>query len=559
MKKKILIYAILTVVFSLIVASTFFVILTNIEKMNSLKSDLKNFNEYFIELGASDEKLVNNYKIDNILVRYTVINEVGTVLFDNQEEKLNNHLERPEIKAAIENGDGYAVRISSTTGKKMIYYATKISDGRIIRSSIPYESVKLISHLNIQYGICVIVIISAFSITLFNKIIKTITEPIRELELVTKTIAGGDFHIRVNPSTDAEIGSLGRTFNNMADQLQSKINEVLDKQNKLESILKSMESGVIAVTQDDNIIIINPYAKKIFGIKEYEPGEKISNYIMDYDINSFLNEEDNAEKEIKLLHPCVRELRIKKASIVNGNIQIGKVIAVQDITDIKKLENMRSQFVTNVTHELKTPLTSIKGFAETIKYVKDDETREKFLGIINNEADRLTRLINDILVLSKIEHSIMSDKEEFSPNSIIEEVVRILENSAEEKGIKISIEESNTLYLKGNRDKFYQLVINLVENGIKYSNLNGNIKIKSYNNVGTYYLEVKDNGIGIPRDEIPRIFERFYMVDKSRKAGGTGLGLAIVKHIVKTFNGDISIVSKVGVGTTFIIKIKNEL
>ena len=520
--------AILTVVFSLIVVSSFFVVLTNIEKMNSLKSDLKNFNEYFIELGASNEKLVNNYKIDNILVRFTVIDGAGTVLFDNQEEKLNNHLERPEIKAAIENGEGYAVRISLTTGEKMIYYATKMKDGRIIRSSIPNESLQLISYLNIQYGICGIIIVSAFSITLFKKIIKTITEPIRELEIVTKKIAGGDFHIRVNPTTEDEIGSLGRTFNNMAEQLQGKINEVLDKQYKLESILRSMESGVIAVTQDDEVIIINPYAEKVFGIREYEPGKKISEYIKDYDINSFLNEEDNAEKEIKILHPSEKELRIKKASIVNEKVPMGKVIVVQDITDIKRLENMRSQFVTNVSHELKTPLTSIKGFAETLKYVEDEETREKFLDIINNEADRLSRLINDILVLSKIEHGIKNESEEFSPKPIIEDVVNILKNVAEKKGIQILIEETNTLYIKGNQDKFHQLVINLVENGIKYSDTKCKIQIKSYNKGNEYYLEVKDNGIGIPKDEIPRIFERFYRVDKSRKAGGTGLGLAIV-------------------------------
>lgn len=559
MKKKILTSAILTVIFSLLVVSIFFVIITNIEKVNDLKSDLKNFNEYFIELTTDNEKLVNNYKIDNISVRYTIIDEEGTVLFDNKEGRLNNHLDRPEINEAIDGGEGSAVRISSTTNEKMIYYATKMGDGRIIRSSIPYKNVAVINYFNIKYGIVIIIIVSAFSNLLLKKTIKTITQPIRELQIVTRKIANGELHIRVKSTTEDEIGSLGRTFNNMVEQLQGKIHEVLDKQFKLESILTSMESGVIAVTPNDEVIIINPYAEKVFGIKNCVPGDKISEYIKDYDINSFLNEEDNAEKEIKILHPSEKELRIKKASIINEKIPIGKVIVVQDITDIKRLENMRSQFVTNVSHELKTPLTSIKGFAETLKYVKDDETREKFLGIINNEADRLTRLINDILVLSKIEHGIISDREEFSPRSVIEEVVNILKKSADEKGIEISIEGSNTLFLKGNRDKFHELVINLAENAIKYSNSNGKIKIKSYNSLGVYYLEVEDSGIGIPKDEIPRIFERFYRVDKSRKAGGTGLGLAIVKHIVKTFNGDISIKSETGIGTTFIVKIKNEL
>jgi two-component system phosphate regulon sensor histidine kinase PhoR len=558
MKKKILTSAIITVIFSLLAVSTFFLILIDIEKMDNLKTDLEDFNDYYISLNTQDYKQIENYKMNGAYIRFTIINEEGTVLFDNQEENLGNHLDRPEIKAAIEDGQGYAVRDSTSTGKKMIYYATKMNDGRIIRSSITYENVKLLNYLNVGYGILVVLVVSLFSIALFSRIVKTITNPIKDLEQVTRKIADGDYSIRVNPSANDEIGKLGMTFNNMADQLQAKINEVLDKQNRLELILRCMESGVIAVNKQDEAMIINPYAKKIFGITEYLPGKQISDYIKDYDIITFLNEEDDAEKEIKILHPTEKELRIKKASILNGKTIIGKVIAVQDITDIKRLENMRSQFVANVSHELKTPLTSIKGFAETLKFVEDDETRTKFLDIINNEADRLTRLINDILVLSKIESRILGETEEFLPNVIVDDAVDMLKKLANDKNINLSVEQSNKLYLSGNKDKFNQLIINLVENGIKYSNPGASVEVKSYNSGNEYTLEVKDNGIGIPKDDIPRIFERFYRVDKSRKAGGTGLGLAIVKHIVKSFNGEIYIESEVGIGTKFVVKIKTE-
>ena len=383
-------------------------------------------------------------------------------------------------------------------------------------------------------------------------------KPVNKLEEVTSRIARGDLHIRAKAKTNDELGTLGKTFNNMADQLQIKINEVMDKQNRLESIVKSMESGVIAVDLDNNIIIINPYAKRIFGIKDDITGEKIYDYIEDFDINYFLNEEEEISKEIKILHPAERELKIKKAFILSGREKIGKVIAVQDISDIKRLENMRSQFVANVTHELKTPLTSIKGFAETLKYVEDEKTREKFLDIIDNEAERLSRLISDILVLSKIESSTTTDDEDFMPYIVIDEVISIVKNMAENKNISLIIEKSERdIKLHGDKDKFLQLVLNLVENGIKYSNEGSTVKVRSFIKKGDYILQVEDNGIGIPKEDIPRIFERFYRVDKSRKGGGTGLGLAIVKHIVKIFNGEISIESELNKGSIFTVTIKN--
>jgi len=383
-------------------------------------------------------------------------------------------------------------------------------------------------------------------------------KPVNELEEVTSRIARGDLHIRAKAKTNDELGTLGKTFNNMADQLQIKINEVMDKQNRLESIVKSMESGVIAVDLDNNIIIINPYAKRIFGIKDDITGEKIYDYIEDFDINYFLNEEEEISKEIKILHPAERELKIKKAFILSGREKIGKVIAVQDISDIKRLENMRSQFVANVTHELKTPLTSIKDFAETLKYVEDEKIREKFLDIIDNEAERLSRLISDILVLSKIESSTTTDDEDFMPYIVIDEVISIVKNMAENKNISLIIEKSERdIKLHGDKDKFLQLVLNLVENGIKYSNEGSTVKVRSFIKKGDYILQVEDNGIGIPKEDIPRIFERFYRVDKSRKGGGTGLGLAIVKHIVKIFNGEISIESELNKGSIFTVTIKN--
>lgn len=557
MRKKILTSVIITVLFALIIASSSFVVLYNYQDLNSTKKSLKDFANYIVNVNGDYEDLISGYRINNTPVRCTVIDKNGNVVYDSVDKDLNSHRDRDEVIKANKYGEGYSTRISETTGKKTVYYAEKLEDGTILRASLPFETIDIFEPTNLKVCIGIVTIVMLFSISLSMKLVRTIIEPLKNLENVTARIAGGDLNIRVKSLSNDEIGSLGKTFNNMADQLQAKIREVVDKQNRLESILRSMESGVIAVDGDDTVITINPYAKRVFGIRRDISGEKISKYIKDYDINTFLNEEDDSEKEVKILHPVERELRIKKASIIDGIDRIGKVIAVQDISDIKRLENMRSQFVANVSHELKTPLTSIKGFTETLKYVEDEETRKKFLDIIEKEADRLGRLINDILILSKIESDISGEEDEFLPNKVVDDVINMVKVLADNKNITIELDERNYDLIFGDKDRFLQLVLNIVENSIKYSNEGSTVKISSFTKGDNYNLIVEDNGIGIPKEDIPRIFERFYRVDKARKSGGTGLGLAIVKHIVKTFNGNIKVESVLGVGSKFIIQIKH--
>ena len=557
MRKKILTSVIITVLFALIIACSSFVVLYNYQDLNSTKKSLKDFANYIVNVNGDYEDLISGYRINNTPVRCTVIDKNGNVVYDSVDKDLNSHRDRDEVIKANKYGEGYSTRISETTGKKTVYYAEKLEDGTILRASLPFETIDIFEPTNLKVYIGIVTIVMLFSVSLSMKLVRTIIEPLKNLENVTARIAGGDLNIRVKSLSNDEIGSLGKTFNNMADQLQAKIREVVDKQNRLESILRSMESGVIAVDGDDTVITINPYAKRVFGIRRDISGEKISKYIKDYDINTFLNEEDDSEKEVKILHPVERELRIKKASIIDGIDRIGKVIAVQDISDIKRLENMRSQFVANVSHELKTPLTSIKGFTETLKYVEDEETRKKFLDIIEKEADRLGRLINDILILSKIESDISGEEDEFLPNKVVDDVINMVKVLADNKNITIELDERNYDLLFGDKDRFLQLVLNIVENSINYSNEGSTVKISSFTKGDNYNLIVEDNGIGIPKEDIPRIFERFYRVDKARKSGGTGLGLAIVKHIVKTFNGNIKVESVLGVGSKFIIQIKH--
>ena len=547
------------VVFVVLLLTSSYVVLSNFQLIKNTKDSLKNVNNLIMQFNQFDSDeiaIMNKIRINDSKVRFTLIDMDGNVLYDNEGNTTENHRGRIEIEEAIENGEGYTSRYSDTMKVKYMYYATKISDEMIIRSSVPMSTIEMLTNEKMKYYALLIIVVVAFSLCLSLRLIRKFIEPIKELERVTFKMANGDYKIRVNVQSDDELGVLWKSFNNMADQLQAKIQEVIEKQFKLESILKSMDSGVIAVDNNNNVISINPCAELILGIKKCIIGECITDYINDHDINEFINNDDVNDKEIVILHPIERNLRIKKSDIIGGINKLGKVINFQDITDMKRVELMRTQFVANVSHELKTPLTSIKGFAETLRIVEDYETREKFLDIINKEAERLTRLINDILVLSKIESNFVCDVEEFLPGKVIEEALDVAKKTNTEKEFNIEFSDDSSEFILGDRDRFYQMCLNLIENALKYSKEDGgNVDISSYNEGSYYYLKVKDDGIGIPKEDISRIFERFYRVDKSRKKGGTGLGLAIVKHIVKTFNGEIYVDSELGKGTTFEVKI----
>lgn len=441
----------------------------------------------------------------------------------------------------------------------MVYCATKIDENTVLRSSISVSAANTLSEGYLKYFILIIIGVVILSVFLSEKLVRVIIYPVKELEIATDKIANGELDKRAKVYNDDEIGSLARTFNEMADQLQFRINDNTDKKIKLEAILESMESGVIAISQNMQVMLINPYAKKLFGIKEDIIGKDIRDYIIDHEILDFSRNITNINtKEIKLFHPVEREVRVKKAPIIREKESVlGIVISVQDITDIKRLENMRSQFVANVSHELKTPLTSIKGFSETLRFVDDDVTKNKFLDIIDKETERLTLLINDILILSNIENMNSMKNDEFRPNEIIYEAINMVKKEAADKNIKITTNCCFDKPLIGDSNKFYQIILNLLANAIKYSNNDSNIDLITKEDKGKFIMVVKDEGIGIPKEDLPRIFERFYRVDKSRTTRGTGLGLAIVKHIVKLFNGDIFVESKLGEGSKFTVVINN--
>ncbi|CDB75152.1 ATP-binding protein [Clostridium sp. CAG:265] len=559
MKKRIIASILITVVFAIAILSSVFFAVVNIKEVDRTKEILSLYNKlitYDLQKGNDD---FSEYKINNQEIRVSIIDKEGQVLYDSLGEIIDNHVDREEVVEAFDKGVSSLVRFSDTVGKDLVYYATRIDDNTVIRTSAQMSDTKLITSKSSKYFLLIIIGVVVISIVLCEKLVKIIVQPVRELEEVTQKIANGDLNKRAVIYYNDEIGSLAKTFNEMADMLEIKISDSLDKQNKLEAILESMESGVIAITAAGKVMLINPYAKSLFGIGEDIIGKNISNYIIDHDFLSFIRDVmDIDAKEIKLFHPFEREIKVKKAPIIGQRgSEIGIVISIQDITDIKRLENMRSQFVANVSHELKTPLTSIKGFSETLRIVDDENTKNKFLDIIDKETDRLTLLIDDILILSNIENMNKLSNEKFNPNEVVEDVINMIKKEAAKKNISIEVEKKFNGLLVGDKDKFYQVVLNLTTNSIKYSNENGNVKIFTNKSKDKFVLMVKDDGIGIPKEDLPRIFERFYIVDKSRTSKSTGLGLAIVKHIVKLFNGEIFVESEVGKGSKFTVISKN--
>jgi two-component system, OmpR family, phosphate regulon sensor histidine kinase PhoR len=561
-KKKILFSMTASVLFSLVITAALVILVSNYEYEDNVRQNLKLNNELVINILQNQNP--NNLKdffamnIKSSELRETLVDKDGNVLSDSLVDPatMDNHNSRQEVIDARKYGFGYSVRYSNTTKTETMYYATAFGDGYIVRSAITMKS---ISSMLWKYGqIYIIIMIASLIVTIIfsSRLARALVKPIKDLEDTTHRISQGELHERVRVHSNDEIGDLALTFNNMADRLENSFKDTTQKQTELEAVLKSMDSGVIAVDRDFRVMLINPYAKKIFGINRDIIGEKLLKTIRDFELEDIIKNKEY-QRELTIFWPIKRDLRIKTADIIYGSEHMGTVAVIHDITDIKKLENMRSQFVANVSHELKTPLTSIKGFAETLRYVEDEETRVKFLNIINDEAERLSRLISDILTLSQIEQTRGIKDEPVDVSAAVSQVVMLVKNSADKKNIKLLTEGDKIEGLHGDPDLLKQMLINLVDNAVKYSGEGSQVVISTGMKDGYGVLSVRDNGIGIPKEHLERLFERFYRVDaaRSREQGGTGLGLAIVKHIVLGFKGTIEVDSEPDRGSKFTVKL----
>ena len=510
----------------------------------------------------------------DIDTRITLIAEDGTVKADTHEDpvNMNNHLNRKEVIDAIRTDKvGTSVRYSITVKADFLYVAIPVHiDGEmwIVRVSKQLVEIKELNQHILNVAVLSIISAAIFAMLMSIFVSKRITRPIDALTEIANEIADGDFGRKIYISANDQIGELAQSFNKMSHTLNLSMNELKQRNSELEAILNSMINGIIAVDQNKNIILINKFCFEILDLPQNYVVENESMYkiIRNEEIAQMveisMNEGVPQMKELRYVH-SEKTLRIFVNPIFTITREIiGSIVVIQDVTQIRKLEQMRSDFVSNVSHELKTPLTSIRGFVDTLKNgaVHQPDTAMRFLDIIDIESDRLYRLINDILLLSEIETMDREPEQtQVELTSVTEEVIDFLELKAHEKGLKLSTIYKEALFIKANRDRIKQMLINLIDNGIKYTE-KGEVKVDIHTQGSWVVIRVTDTGIGFSEDHKERLFERFYRVDKgrSRNQGGTGLGLSIVKHIVLLYKGKIAVESTPGKGTTFEILLPND-
>lgn len=457
----------------------------------------------------------------------------------------------------VENHIAYPVFTNVGKVKGVIYMVSDLQNVYITVN----ESKKILTNATI-----IALLITVF---LGFLIASSITEPIRDVTNKAEEMAMGNFEQFVDVKSDDEIGQLASMFNHLTLKLKDTIREMDLERSKLDTIFNYMAEGVIAVDINGNVIHANPIAMEILELTQEKSLESDSVFIERIPLKLINIEGINYDDETTLDGDRTLEIdshvyKVKYAPFKNEKNNIGGVIIVfQDITNEHKLDNMRKEFVANVSHELKTPITTIKSYTETLMdNGVDNGIGRKFLAVIDNECDRMTRLVKDLLQLSNLDYKKTTwKKQEVSVDELLKEILLKLEFAFKEKGHKIVVDiEEDLPDIVIDKDGIEQVILNIISNAIKYTENNGQIQISSKVLEDFISIKVKDSGIGIPEEDQKRIFERFYRVEKgrSRELGGTGLGLSIAKQIVEAHNGEILLESCFGEGTTVEIKIPYE-
>lgn len=550
--------------------------------LKGVERNLTDSSLFIMDYYLAEENIESDYVKNRLIqmghdfeMRITLIDSEGSVLVDSEADAatMDNHKDREEVKKALTGEVGTSKRYSKTKSIDMFYMAFPVENSNspvaVIRLSVPLHDIEAYNQqLIINIGIAVLIGL-LFSLLIGYRLLGSILLPIKSLKVLANKVADGQYNEKALITNDDEIGDLARSFNHMTTEITKNIKEINAQNSKMNAILTSLVNVVIAVDREMRVMFMNREAEKLFGISE---GEAQGRYVLEVFRNSaildqvkdLLKAREHIKTEIEIHDRTYRHYHVYANPILDftSNPQnIGVVMVFQDVTDIRKLENMRKDFVANVSHELKTPLTSIKGFVETLKNgaVDNVAVRDRFLDIIEMEAMRLTHLINDLLVLSDIEkRNDNGFKDVINLKKTTEEVIIMLTVAAEQKNIALSADiEEDLPEIYGNPNWLKQMLINLIDNGIKYSLEGGQVAILLKKEGNSILLSVKDNGIGIASEHQERLFERFYRVDKarSRNVGGTGLGLAIVKHIVLSFEGEIQVKSELEKGSEFIVKL----
>ncbi|WP_404329510.1 two-component system histidine kinase PnpS [Mesobacillus maritimus] len=550
--------------------------------LNTVNERLKNeinIISYFIEENGGIPSLEAN-KIEEIGVllktRVTIVDSKGRILFDTESDKTEKSRHVDIIKEVLASKGQNEREGNYSYGTQIQYFWKTIErngqiEGHTFLSTKVNEMNEAYSQLwwvlSVILGLALLVII-----LLGSKITSRYTKPIESATNVAIELAKGNYRARTYEDHIDETGMLSASINILARNLQELMKSQEMQQDRLSTLIENMGSGLILIDKRGYINLINKTYKETFQVDTGEYLYRLYHEVIEHkEISSLVEEIFMTEKKIKrqVVLPLSIERRYFEVYgvpiISSNNVWKGVLLVFHEITGLKKLEQVRKDFVANVSHELKTPITSIKGFSETLLdgAMEDKQALEAFLTIILKESDRLQSLVEDLLELSRIEqHGFKLMVENLDLNKQISEAVTMVKASASEKNITLDLKANcSSTIISGDVYRLKQVFINLLTNAVAYTPNGGSVSVEIINQAEEAIVLVKDTGIGMDKNEIPRIFERFYRVDKarSRNSGGTGLGLAIVKHIMEAHKGTIEVQSKVGEGTVFTLKLKKEM
>ncbi len=502
-------------------------------------------------------------------MRYTIVREDGVVIGESFEdrEEMDNHRDRPEIIQARENGIGQSIRYSDTTGYEMMYVAIPIKNQNeiigYIRIAMPIKQIQ--ANLGEIFKVMgtVTIISSIVAILLAMGIASQATRPLRELThavtQLSRSVRDGEIALsKIKPSTIDEIGDLSTAFNTMVLKLREQLNALETEQLKMAAVLGEMSDGVLIVNDRGLIQLINPAAEKVFDTnKEAAIGKTLVEVVRHHIIvDTWKTCQSNQIDQTASFEFGQKRIYIHMVASPLITVMPGSILLLfQDLTLVRKLETVRRDFISNISHELRTPLASLKVLTETLQETAFDDppAAQRFLQQMETEVDALSLMVNELVELSRIESGkVPLQLGKAVPKDIIDQAVDRLLLQAERSGLTIEIECSETIPpVLADSKRMEQVLVNLLHNSIKFTPAGGKILVRALENEKYIQFSVQDTGIGISNDDLARIFERFYKVDRARSSGGTGLGLAIARHLVEAHGGKIWVVSKQGAGSTF--------
>lgn len=512
---------------------------------------------------------------DQLGTRLTVIGEDGWVLADSQEHPRNmdNHGTRPEVLAARSQGSGASVRFSDTIGTEMMYFALPVFAGGqlagYVRTGLSTSSVDLrLSGLRyLVMGTAGLSVLIALIIGFF--LTRSVIRPLSEMTAVAESIAAGnyDWQLRDHSRKD-EIGKFQSALSQMALSSRNRMERIIANRNELAAILGGMVEGVVAVDVDQSILHMNSVSGQMLGASPEESlGKKIWEVTRVKEVSDVLSDVLKGGNEIKRKlrisgNPREEVIEMHSSPLLDGDGSVnGAVVVLHDVTELYRLENVRKDFVGNVSHELKTPITAVRALAETLMDDLDMDlaVQKRFLGKIREQSFRLSSIVTDLLTLSRLESE--NGAIQFSELDLRDTVrasVKALQPTGERRGIQVESDLRDApIWVLGDEEALGQMISNLLDNAVKYTPRGGRVWVQLRADGQWAHVEVHDTGIGIEPVEQERIFERFYRVDKarSRELGGTGLGLSIVKHIARSHKGEVTVESSLGEGSSFIIRL----